>query len=132
MRGSYKTEKKKFDNANTKALKILVPVVITFAVTMFPFHVFRIVSLFVIVRKVKYIWVVYNICTILLLSNSAANPIIYSLVSAEFRQRFKDIFSLNWQRLCQEPMKRKTDSSFSYRFSTTQVQSPNPDRETKV
>ena len=133
MRGSYKTEKKKkFDKANTKALKILVPVVITFAVTMFPFHVFRIVSLFVIVRKVKYIWVVYNICTILLLSNSAANPIIYSLVSAEFRQRFKDIFSLNWQRLCQEPMKRKTDSSFSYRFSTIQVQSPNPDRETKV
>ena len=133
MCGSYKSaKKKKFDNVNTKALKILVPVVITFAVTMFPFHVFRIVSLFVAVDKVKYIWVVYNICTVLLLSNSAANPIIYSLVSEEFRQRFKDILNFNWRRLCQEPMRRTTDSSFSYGHSMSPLQSPNPERETYV
>ncbi|KAJ7340241.1 hypothetical protein OS493_002973 [Desmophyllum pertusum] len=97
MCGSYRNEKKKkkYDTVNTKAMKILVPVVIMFAVTMFPFHVFRLVSVFVDIRRVKYIWVVYNICTILLLTNSAANPIIYSLVSEEFRQRFKEILYFN-------------------------------------
>jgi len=133
MCGSYKSPKKqKFDNVNTKALKILVPVVITFAVTMFPFHAFRLVSLFVQVNKVKYIWVVYNICTILLLTNSAANPIIYSLVSEEFRQRFKDILYFNWQRLCQDPTRRKADTSFSYLHSLSPTTSPNVERETNV
>lgn len=133
MCGSYKSaKKKKFDNVNTKALKILVPVVIAFAVTMFPFHVFRIVSLFVAVNKLEHIWVVYNICTVLLLANSAVNPIIYSLVSEEFRMRFKDILNFNCHRLCQEPTRRKADTSFSYRFSMSPVPSPHPERETNV
>ena len=132
MCGSYKNpKKKKFDNANTKALKILVPVVIMFAVTMFPFHVFRLVSVFVDVTKVKYIWVVYNICTILLLTNSAANPIIYSLVSDEFRQRFKDILKFNWKHICQET-RSPQNTSITYRVSLSQNLIPNPDRETDV
>lgn len=133
MCGSYRsTRKKKADSVNTKALKILVPVVIAFAVTMFPFHAFRIVSLFVNVRKMKYIWVVYNICTLLLLTNSAVNPIIYSLVSEEFRQRFKDILNFNWKRLFQEPMSRKETTSFSFRHSHSPVLLPKPERETDV
>ena len=133
MCGSYKSaRKKKTDNVNTKALKILVPVVIAFAVTMFPFHAFRVISLFVNVRQVKYIWVVYNICTMLLLANSAVNPIIYSLVSEEFRQRFKYILNFNWKRLFQEPMSRKDTTSFSLRHSRAPVLLPNPDRETDV
>ncbi|KAL9957140.1 hypothetical protein ACROYT_G038742 [Oculina patagonica] len=132
MCGSYKTaRKKKSDNVNTKALKILVPVVIMFAVTMFPFHVFRLVSVFVNVGKVKYIWVVYNICTVLLLANSAANPIIYSLVSEEFRQRFKDILKFNWKHFCQETRSRH-EGSFSYRMTLSQTMSPKPERETNV
>ena len=82
---------KRTDAANTKALKILVPVVIAFAVTMFPVHASNLASLFARENR-RYLRTVYNICTVLLLSNSAVNPIIYSLVSREFRQRFKDVF----------------------------------------
>ena len=132
MCGSYKSpKKKKFDNANTKALKILVPVVIMFAVTMFPFHIFRLVSVFVEIKKVKYIWVVYNIFTVLLLTNSAANPIIYSLVSDEFRQRFKDILKFNWKHFCQET-RGPLDASITYRVSLSRNLIPDPDRETDV
>ena len=134
MCGSYRNEKKKkkYDTVNTKAMKILVPVVIMFAVTMFPFHVFRLVSVFVDIRRVKYIWVVYNICTILLLTNSAANPIIYSLVSEEFRQRFKEILYFNCKHFCKEPARRRRDNTFSYRFSVSPTMSPRPERETDV
>lgn len=132
MCGSYKSaRKKKFDTVNTKALKILVPVVIVFAITMFPFHAFRMVSVFVDLSQVKYIWVVYNICTILLLANSAANPIIYSLVSEEFRQHFKDVLNFNCKHLCQETRK-KHDASITYRFSVSATLSPKPERETNV
>ena len=117
---------KRTDAANTKALKILVPVVIAFAVTMFPFHAFRLASLFVRVGRWRYLWIVYNICTVLLLSNSAVNPIIYSLVSREFRQRFKDALRFKCRRLFRESTRRKLNSS-SLRQSLT-----GPGRETDV
>ena len=98
--------RKRSDAANTKALKILVPVVVAFAVTMFPFHAFRLASLFVRVGEWRYVWIVYNICTVLLLSNSAVNPIIYSLVSREFRQHLKDAFRFKCPRLFREPSRR--------------------------
>ena len=90
---------KRTDAANTKALKILVPVVVAFAVTMFPFHAFRLASLFARAGRWRHVWIVYNICIVLFLSNSAVNPIIYSLVSREFRQRFKDILRFKLCRL---------------------------------
>ena len=97
---------KRTDAANTKALKILVPVVITFAVTMFPFHAFRMASMFARSGSWRYVWIVYNICIVLFLSNSAVNPIIYSLVSREFRQRFKDVFRFKLCRLFRVPSRR--------------------------
>lgn len=120
MCGSRKSNKQKgIDTANTKALKILVPVVIAFAVTMFPFHLFRLVSSFVKVKGWKYLWFVYNICSVLLLANSAVNPIIYSLVSQEFRQRFNDALRFRWRRLFQRPLRRKLTLSSSLRQSLT-------------
>ena len=94
---------KRTDAANTKALKILVPVVIAFAVTMFPFHAFRLAFLFVRVGRWRYTWIGYNICAVLVLSNCAVNPIIYSLVSREFRQRLKDALRFKCPRLFPEP-----------------------------
>ena len=98
---------KRTDAANTKALKILVPVVVAFAVTMFPFHAFRLASLFARAGRWRYIWIVYNICIVLFLSNSAVNPIIYSLVSREFRHRFKDALRFKCPRLFREPSRRQ-------------------------
>ena len=94
---------KRTDAANMKALNILVPVVVAFAVTMFPFHAFRMASPFVRVGRWRYHWIVYNICIVLLSSNSAVNPIIYSLVSREFRQRLKDALRFKCPRLFPEP-----------------------------
>ncbi|KAK2571959.1 Somatostatin receptor type 4 [Acropora cervicornis] len=95
---------KRTDAANTKALKM--PVVIAFAVTMFPFHAFRLASLFVRAGRWRYLRIGYNICIVLLSSNSAVNPIIYSLISREFRQRFKDVFRFKLCRLFRVPSRR--------------------------
>lgn len=108
---------RKHDDQNTKALKILIPVVLAFASTMLPFHVFRIVSVFVNVSSFEYIWAIYNICTALLLANSSVNPIIYSLVSEDFRRRFKQVLCLQWSRLHDNVSVRRA-GTFTTRMSS--------------
>lgn len=110
----------KVTDANTKALKILVPVVLFFMFTMLPFHVFRIIYVFVDVSSFQYKWVVYHICTALLLTNSAANPIIYSLVSEEFRQRFKEVLCLQWKSLREGPIRKGGSAGSSMRSALSQ------------
>ena len=81
------------ERQNSKARKILIPVVVVFAVTMLPLNVFRLVVLYwkeIVLHK--YLWVYYNICVIFVIANSSANFFIYSLVSEEFRQSFKRFF----------------------------------------
>lgn len=84
------------EQQNSKARKILIPVVVVFAVTMLPLNVFRLVVLYwkeIVLHK--YLWVYYNICVIFVIANSSANFFIYSLVSEEFRQSFKRLFFRN-------------------------------------
>ncbi|KAK3728498.1 hypothetical protein QZH41_002359 [Actinostola sp. cb2023] len=111
--GKYSGDRKckRHDDQNTKALKILIPVVLAFSGTMLPFHVFRMVSVFVDVNAFEYIWAIYNVCTLLLLANSSINPIIYSLVSEDFRRRFKHVLCLQWNRLHDNVTTRRTISS---------------------
>lgn len=99
---------------NSKALKILVPIVALFAITMLPFHVFRLCLVFVpnVVRRLPYPWLVFNVFTILLLGNSSLNPVIYSLVSAEFRQNMKRALRMQWYLLRSSASKTST-ASFS-------------------
>lgn len=96
-------DNKKVD-PNTKALKILVPIVVVFAVTMLPFHVYRVCQVFIknFYNLLEYPWLVYNFGTIFLLTNSSANPLIYSLVSKDFRRNFKRLICFQWKELNSE------------------------------
>lgn len=84
------TRKRIRERQNSKARKILAPVVVVFAVTMLPLNVFRLAVLYwKEFTDHKYLWVFYNICVFLVITNSSANFFIYSVASEEFRQSFK-------------------------------------------
>ena len=73
---------------NIRARKILSPLVVTFAVTMFPLNVFRLTMVFWPAgfsgqEYFKHLLYGLVISTTI---NSAANPIIYSVVSRDFRK----------------------------------------------
>ena len=84
------TRKRIRERQNSKARKLLTPVVVVFVVTMFPLNVFRLAVLYwKEITYHKYISVFYNICVFLVVTNSSANFFIYSVASEEFRQSFK-------------------------------------------
>ena len=75
---------------NAKAMKLLAPVVLVFAITALPGNVFRLMVLYYPpLHTYKYVWLLYNVMVIFLLANSSLNPVIYSIVSEEFRQAFR-------------------------------------------
>ena len=84
------------ERQNSKAKKLLIPVVIAFAVSMLSLNVFRLVVLYwKEIAEQKYLWVYLNIYVFFVIVNSSINFFIYSLVSEEFRQGFKQFFSWN-------------------------------------
>ena len=90
------TRKRLRERQNSKAKKLLIPVVVIFAITMLPYNAFRFAVLYWNdIKEDKYLWVYYNICVTFIIANSSANFFIYSLVSDEFRQGFKRLFRCN-------------------------------------
>lgn len=74
---------------NIRARKILTPIVVTFAATMLPLNVFRVLSIFwTDLLMLRHVWTIHNIVVIITITNSAINPIIYSIVSKDFRKAF--------------------------------------------
>ena len=101
------TRKRLRERQNSKAKKLLTPVVVVFAITMLPYNVFRFVVLYwKEIAEHKYLWVYYNMCVICVIANSSANFFIYSLVSDEFRQSFKRLFR---RRTSRRPSQNATD-----------------------
>lgn len=88
---------------NIRAKKILSPLVVTFAVTMLPLNVFRLTMLLwpAFSEKEYYIHLLYSV-VVSTMTNSAANPVIYSVVSRDFR---KGITSLLHHGLSHWPCK---------------------------
>ena len=74
---------------NYRALKVLAPVVIVFAVTMLPYNVFRVIDIFLDTAHFEYLLLFFKICVLCFVCNSSANPLIYALFSEEFRKAFK-------------------------------------------
>lgn len=104
VRGKNAKQKKRTENhrckENTKAKRILTPIVVTFAIFMLPINIFRLVALYwPDIFFLKYFWILYNVLVIFTTTNSAVNPLIYSVVSREFRRGFKRLFCRGKQRL---------------------------------
>lgn len=75
-----------------KTYRILKPLVILFAVTMFPFTAFRLVLLVWTDLPLKsYYTIVVTLVVISTVVNSAADPLVYCVVNKEFRREVKSI-----------------------------------------
>ena len=70
---------------NERAKKILTPLVLTFAVTMLPLNIFRLIWAWKPALVEQHFKLLLNVVTVFVLINSSANPVIYSVVSKEFR-----------------------------------------------
>ena len=94
------TEERKRMRQNSKAKKILTPIVLVFTISMLPLNVLRVLLLVweEIVFE-RYFLLIYNVCVIGVVMNSAADPLIYSIVSKDFRLELKEVFSRFTQRL---------------------------------
>lgn len=75
-----------------KTRRILSPLVILFAVTMFPLNAFRLFILFnPDFRGNKYYNLVFAQVGLFVVINSSANPLVYYITSKEFKEAFKSI-----------------------------------------
>ena len=79
---------------NAKALRVLTPVVIVFFVTMLPFSAFRLALVFADMSRFRYTRTLFFASIISVLGNSSANPLIYTIVSPEFRRSFMHFLGL--------------------------------------
>lgn len=90
---------------NRKALRLLTPVVVAFALLMFPINAIRVAASFYrnIGRAFPYLRLVYNTSVVFLLANSSINCVIYAIINKDFRREFKRL-------LCCGCLKRFTES----------------------
>lgn len=72
-----------------KALRMLAPVVIIFAMLMLPWNILRGISLVTPLHTIPYFQVYIFISGTMLITNSVVNPFIYYIMSVEFRIEFK-------------------------------------------
>ena len=77
-----------------KTTRILTPLVILFAVTMFPLNAFRVVTLIMpeYWKKPYYNLIVGQLIMFVMI-NSSANPLVYFIMSKEFKDAFNKIFN---------------------------------------
>ena len=85
-------EKRKWRKSN-KTRRILTPLVILFAVTMFPLNFVRVLALIKEdIWKNKYYNLVTGLMGLFVIINSSANPLVYYITSQEFKEAFNGIF----------------------------------------
>ena len=73
-----------------KTTRILTPLVILFAVTMFPLNALRVLLLIIPTFSTKsYYNLIIGQVTVFVLINSSTNPLVYYITSQEFKDAFK-------------------------------------------
>lgn len=75
-----------------RALTLLAPVVVTFAVLMFPWNLLRLLSIVMDIKKIPYIVTFLEVAGVMMIANSCSNPFIYYIMSKEFRDEFRKQF----------------------------------------
>ena len=90
---------------NKKAARILSPLVILFAITMLPITVLRLLITYVeALHRQEYFFVLLTVAAIFVIINSAVNPVVYYIVSKEFRLAFQELIS-RMCTFCWQPFK---------------------------
>ncbi|KAM9445225.1 neuromedin-K receptor [Clarias gariepinus] len=80
--------------AKRKVVKMMMVVVVTFALCWLPYHLFFIITgLYKSLNKRRFIQQVYLAVLWLAMSSSVYNPIIYCCLNSRFRAGFKRVFS---------------------------------------
>ncbi|PIC49843.1 hypothetical protein B9Z55_008314 [Caenorhabditis nigoni] len=95
LKEDNKSKKRRIKN-NRTVLKMLLSVVITFFICWLPFHIQRLLSVYImwseneaISPAVQFLsMIVFYISGFCYYSNSAANPILYNLLSQKYRSAF--------------------------------------------
>ena len=78
---------------NRRAKKILTPLVLVFALTMLPLNLFRLTCVFwPAFTAHEYLKNVLYAVTVSVVLNSSANPVVYFVVSRDFRKGIKNLF----------------------------------------
>jgi len=72
-----------------KALHMLAPVVIVFAILLFPWNLLRLLNMFIDIRTIENMETYTYVAGTMLIANSVTNPFIYYIMSEEFRIEFK-------------------------------------------
>lgn len=75
-----------------RALTLLAPVVIVFALLLFPFNMLRFLSLFMDITTIPHIRTYIDIAGAVMITNSCSNPFIYYIMSKDFRDQFRKQF----------------------------------------
>ena len=89
---------------NERAKKILTPLVLTFAVTMLPLNIFRLIMAWKEALVEQHVKLILNVVTVFVLINSSANPVIYSVVSKEYRKLLANLCLRGRERTCSLPL----------------------------
>lgn len=118
--GNGLAKKDTFNEKNFKALRVLAPVVVVFIVTMFPYNLYRVVEIFIDLSSIKYMLLFWKMSVLAFVCNSSANPVIYALMSGDFRKAFK------WHlRYCvSKPLNKTKMFSLSERYTSIKPKLP--------
>ena len=89
----YKSKAERFRlNQNRRAMKLLTPITITFAISMLPLNVFRLAVVFwPDIAAKEYYRDLFFVISIFVILNSSVNPIIYSMFRLDFRQALRQL-----------------------------------------
>lgn len=96
LHASSKKERidKRIWRQGNKTTRILTPLVILFTVTMFPLNAFRVMALIMPdYWKKSYYNLIMGQLIMFIMINSSANPLVYYIMSKEFKGAFKKIFT---------------------------------------